>query len=87
MGGLSGKPLTSRSTEVIRFLSERVRKRFRLLVGRIHSADDAIENSKQVLCLLQLYTGFIYEGPAFNYKPKDSKPHVKVIGLHYYQNA
>jgi dihydroorotate dehydrogenase len=31
MGGLSGKPLTSRSTEVIRFLSEKVRKRFRLL--------------------------------------------------------
>jgi dihydroorotate dehydrogenase len=35
MGGLSGKPLTSRSTEVIRFLSEKVRKRFRLLGGGI----------------------------------------------------
>jgi dihydroorotate dehydrogenase len=37
MGGLSGKPLTSRSTEVIRFYLRRVRKRFRLLSRGIHS--------------------------------------------------
>jgi dihydroorotate dehydrogenase len=41
---LSGKPLTSRSTEVIRFLSEKSKKAFPIIgVGGIHSADDAIE--------------------------------------------
>jgi dihydroorotate dehydrogenase len=57
MGGLSGKPLTSRSTEVIRFLSEKS-KAFPIIERGIHSADDAIENSKQVLvycsCILAL---------------------------------
>jgi dihydroorotate dehydrogenase len=65
MGGLSGKPLTSRSTEVIRFLSEKSKKAFPIIgVGGIHSADDAIEKLEAGACLLQLYTGFIYEGPA-----------------------
>jgi dihydroorotate dehydrogenase len=65
MGGLSGKPLTNRSTEVIRFLSEKSKKAFPIIgVGGIHSADDAIEKLEAGACLLQLYTGFIYEGPA-----------------------
>jgi dihydroorotate dehydrogenase len=65
MGGLSGKPLTRRSTEVIRFLSEKSKKAFPIIgVGGIHSADDAIEKLEAGACLLQLYTGFIYEGPA-----------------------
>lgn len=65
MGGLSGKPLTKRSTEVIRFLSEKSNKAFPIIgVGGIHSAEDAMEKLEAGASLLQLYTGFIYEGPA-----------------------
>lgn len=64
-GGLSGKPLTNRSTEVIRFLSEKSNKAFPIIgVGGIHSASDAIEKLQAGASLIQLYTGFIYEGPA-----------------------
>lgn len=63
-GGLSGKPLTKRSTEVIRFLSENSRKAFPIIgVGGIHSAEDALEKLEAGADLVQLYTGFIYEGP------------------------
>lgn len=63
-GGLSGKPLTKRSTEVIRFLSEKSGKAFPIIgVGGIHSAKDAIEKLDAGASLVQLYTGFIYEGP------------------------
>ncbi|MDI6045867.1 quinone-dependent dihydroorotate dehydrogenase [Flavobacterium yafengii] len=65
MGGLSGKPLTHRSTEVIRFLSEKSNKAFPIIgVGGIHSAEDALEKLDAGASLIQLYTGFIYEGPA-----------------------
>ncbi len=64
-GGLSGKPLAKRSTEVIRFLSEKSNKSFPIIgVGGIHSAEDAIEKLEAGASLVQLYTGFIYEGPA-----------------------
>ncbi|WP_350287540.1 quinone-dependent dihydroorotate dehydrogenase [uncultured Croceitalea sp.] len=63
-GGLSGKPLTDRSTDVIRFLSEKSNKSFPIIgVGGIHSAEDALEKLEAGADLLQLYTGFIYEGP------------------------
>ena len=63
-GGLSGKPLTKRSTEVIRFLSENSNKAFPIIgVGGIHSAEDALEKLEAGASLVQLYTGFIYEGP------------------------
>jgi len=65
MGGLSGKPLTNRSTEVIRFLSEKSNKAFPIIgVGGIHSAEDALEKLEAGASLIQLYTGFIYEGPS-----------------------
>ena len=65
LGGLSGKPLTNRSTEVIRFLSEKSNKSFPIIgVGGIHSAQDAIDKLEAGASLIQLYTGFIYEGPA-----------------------
>ncbi|QNL48702.1 quinone-dependent dihydroorotate dehydrogenase [Olivibacter sp. SDN3] len=65
MGGLSGKPLTKRSTEVIRYLSEKSNKAFPIIgVGGIHSAEDAQEKIAAGASLVQLYTGFIYEGPA-----------------------
>ena len=64
MGGLSGKPLTKRSTEVIRFLSEKSGKAFPIIgVGGIHTAEDALEKLEAGASLVQLYTGFIYEGP------------------------
>jgi dihydroorotate dehydrogenase len=63
-GGLSGKPLTKRSTEVIRFLSEKSNKAFPIIgVGGIHTAEDALEKLEAGASLVQLYTGFIYEGP------------------------
>ncbi len=63
-GGLSGKPLTSRSTEVIRYLAQKSGKSFHIIgVGGIHSEKDALEKLDAGADLLQLYTGFIYEGP------------------------
>jgi len=65
MGGLSGRPLKHRSTEVIRFLSEKSGNAFPIIgVGGIHSAEDALEKLRAGASLVQLYTGFIYEGPA-----------------------
>lgn len=63
-GGLSGKPLTARSTEVIRFLNKSSKGEFPIIgVGGIHSADDALEKLDAGASLVQLYTGFIYNGP------------------------
>ena len=64
-GGLSGKPLTQRSTEVIRYLSEKSGKAFPIIgVGGIHTAQDAKDKLDAGASLVQVYTGFIYEGPA-----------------------
>lgn len=64
MGGLSGKPLTQRSTEVIRYLSEKSGKAFPIIgVGGIHTPKDAQDKLDAGASLIQLYTGFIYEGP------------------------
>lgn len=65
MGGLSGKPVTKRSTEVIKYLSEKSNKSFPIIgVGGIHSPEDAIEKLKAGASLVQIYTGFIYAGPS-----------------------
>ncbi|MGL5111096.1 MAG: quinone-dependent dihydroorotate dehydrogenase [Flavobacterium sp.] len=64
-GGLSGKPLTKRSTEVIRFLADKSNRAFPIIgVGGIHTPEDALEKLAAGASLIQLYTGFIYEGPA-----------------------
>lgn len=64
-GGVSGKPLTKRSTEVIRYLASQSNHSFPIIgVGGIHSANDAIEKLEAGASLIQVYTGFIYEGPA-----------------------
>jgi dihydroorotate dehydrogenase len=64
-GGLSGKPVRDKSTEVIRYLSEKSKKAFPIIgVGGIHSPEDALEKIKAGADLVQVYTGFIYEGPA-----------------------
>ncbi|MCB9198052.1 MAG: quinone-dependent dihydroorotate dehydrogenase [Flavobacteriales bacterium] len=63
-GGLSGQPLKDRSTEVIRYLAQKSNKAFPIIgVGGIHSAEDAIEKIEAGADLVQIYTGFIYEGP------------------------
>jgi len=65
MGGLSGRPLTQRSTEVIRFLVEKSKHAFPVIgVGGVHKPQDAIEKIEAGASLVQLYTGFVYEGPA-----------------------
>lgn len=63
-GGVSGKPLRARSTEVIRYLSEKSGKNFPIIgVGGIFTAEDAIEKLEAGASLVQVYSGMIYEGP------------------------
>jgi dihydroorotate dehydrogenase len=64
-GGLSGKPLRARATEVIRYLHQKSDGGLPIIgAGGIHSAADAREKLEAGASLIQLYTGFIYEGPA-----------------------
>ena len=64
-GGLSGKPVGLRSTEVIKYLADKSNRAFPIIgVGGIHSAEDALEKLDAGATLLQVYTGFIYEGPS-----------------------
>lgn len=63
-GGLSGKPLAKRSTEVIRYIHTKTQGKLPIIgVGGIHSAEDAMEKLEAGASLIQLYTGFVYEGP------------------------
>lgn len=63
-GGLSGKPLNKRSTEVIKYLTEKSNGAFPIIaVGGIFTAEDAIDKLNAGASLVQVYTGFIYEGP------------------------
>lgn len=63
-GGLSGKPINKRSTEIIKYICEKSRNSFPVIgVGGIMSPDDALEKLKAGASLVQLYTGFVYEGP------------------------
>ena len=63
-GGLSGRPLTKRSTEVVRYLHTKSNGSFPIIgVGGIHSPEDAIEKLKAGASLIQIFSGFIYEGP------------------------
>ena len=64
-GGLSGKPLYDRSNDVIKFISKKSKNKFPIIgVGGIHSPKDAINKIKAGATLVQIYTGFIYEGPS-----------------------
>jgi dihydroorotate dehydrogenase len=63
-GGLSGQPIKDKSTKVIAYLADNSNKAFPIIgVGGIHSAEDALEKLKAGADLIQVYTGFIYEGP------------------------
>lgn len=64
-GGLSGQPLRKRSTEVIRYLHQQSQGQIPIIgVGGIFTAQDAREKIEAGASLVQVYTGFIYEGPA-----------------------
>ncbi len=63
-GGLSGQPIKAKSTRVIKYLATKSNKAFPIIgVGGIHSAEDALEKINAGADLVQVYTGFIYEGP------------------------
>ncbi|MGY8923868.1 MAG: quinone-dependent dihydroorotate dehydrogenase, partial [Flavobacteriales bacterium] len=65
IGGLSGKPVANKSTEVIRFLHQKSKGAFPIIgVGGIHSPQDALDKLEAGASLIQLYTGFVYEGPS-----------------------
>jgi len=64
-GGVSGQPTKERSTKVIQYLSDKSNQSFPIIgVGGIHSAADALEKLEAGATLVQVFTGFIYEGPA-----------------------
>jgi dihydroorotate dehydrogenase len=63
-GGLSGRPLRQRSTDVIRYIQKKSNGTITIIgVGGIHSTGDVVEKLEAGASLVQLYTGFIYEGP------------------------
>jgi len=65
-GGLSGKPLTKRSTEVISHIFNKTSGKMPIIgVGGIMTPADAIEKLNAGASLIQVYTGFIYSGPMF----------------------
>ncbi|WP_452598148.1 quinone-dependent dihydroorotate dehydrogenase [Pontimicrobium sp. MEBiC01747] len=64
-GGLSGQPVKDKSTRVIKYLADKSNKAFPIIgVGGIHSAKDALDKIEAGADLVQIYTGFIYEGPS-----------------------
>jgi len=64
-GGLSGRPLFKRSIEVIKYLAQQSNGSFPIIgVGGIHSPQDAIDMINAGATLVQVYTGFVYEGPS-----------------------
>ena len=64
-GGLSGRPLTGRALEVVTFVAKETGGDLPIIgVGGIHSADDALRMLDAGASLVQVYTGFIYRGPA-----------------------
>jgi len=64
-GGVSGQPLKNQSTAVIKYLADTSNKSFPIVgVGGIHSEKDALDKLNAGADLVQLYTGFIYEGPS-----------------------
>ncbi len=63
-GGLSGKPLAGKSTEIIRYIHQRTQGKITIIgVGGISSPKDAIDKLNAGASLVQIYTGLIYEGP------------------------
>ncbi len=65
IGGLSGKPLEKRATEVIQFLANKSNNKVKIIgVGGIFNSNDAQEKLDKGADLVQVFTGFIYQGPS-----------------------
>jgi dihydroorotate dehydrogenase len=63
-GGLSGRPLAARALEVLRYLTQELKVRIPVIsVGGIFSLEDVLERLEAGASLVQIYTGFVYEGP------------------------
>ena len=63
-GGLSGKPLTNRTLEIVSYICKQSEHTIPVIgVGGIMNTEDALNLIKAGACLIQVYTGFIYEGP------------------------
>ena len=63
-GGLSGAAIRERSTEIIRYIHTKTEGKLPIIgVGGIMSPEEAIEKLNAGASLVQIYTGFIYEGP------------------------
>ncbi|HCD14959.1 MAG TPA: quinone-dependent dihydroorotate dehydrogenase, partial [Shewanella sp.] len=63
-GGLSGKPLNQLSTKVIKYLAQCLKGEIPILgVGGINSAEDALDKLDAGASMVQIYSGFIYQGP------------------------
>lgn len=64
-GGLSGKPVTDRSTEVIKYIHQKSHGKIKIIgVGGVFNGEDALHKLNAGASLVQVYTGFIYEGPS-----------------------
>ena len=61
-GGLSGAPLRTRATEIVRFITDRTKVPV-IAAGGIMSGDAALEKFDAGAALVQVYTGYIYRGP------------------------
>jgi dihydroorotate dehydrogenase len=88
-GGLSGAPLKERSLAVLRRIYKRVGKRVALIAaGGIETADDAWQRIRAGACLVQGYTGFIYNGPAWPRRlQKQLAARVRAAGLSSIEEA
>lgn len=63
-GGLSGKPLAQRSKELVKYIKDKTQGKIKIIAsGGIFTASDANDKMNAGACLLQVWTGFIYEGP------------------------
>lgn len=88
-GGLSGRPLRARSTEVIRHLYRQSRGKLPIIgVGGVFNADDAWEKITAGASLLQVYTGLVYEGPMLAKELTNGlRKHLAAAGLAHLHQA
>ena len=88
-GGLSGRPLRARSTEVVRHLYQQTNGKLPIIgVGGIFDADDAWEKITAGASLVQVYTGMVYEGPGIARKINTGlRERLEIAGLKHLSQA
>ena len=78
-GGLSGKPLKQKSTELVKYILSKTRNQMPIMAsGGIFTASDALEKFNAGAILVQVWTGFIYEGPAMIKKIIKAQPNFNI---------